>query len=89
MPLTTDEKKKIMKKFQQNKGDTGSPEVQVGLLSKRIENLQEHLGDHKHDAPAKLALLSIVAKRRRLLRYLASRDQERYENLIDEVGLKK
>jgi small subunit ribosomal protein S15 len=89
MPLTTDEKNKIMKKYQQNKGDTGSPEVQVGLLSKRIKNLQGHLEEHGHDAPAKLALLSLVAKRRRLLRYLASRDQERYESLIDKVGLKK
>jgi small subunit ribosomal protein S15 len=78
-----------MKKYQQNKGDTGSPEVQVGLLSRRIENLQEHLNEHGHDAPAKLALLSLVAKRRRLLRYLASRDQERYESLVGKIGLKK
>ena len=89
MPLTIDEKSKIVEKYQQNKGDTGSPEVQVGLLSKRIENLQGHLEEHGHDAPAKLALLSLVAKRRRLLRYLASRNQDRYENLIGEIGLKK
>lgn len=89
MPLTTDEKEKIIDEFKRNKGDTGSPEVQVALLSKRIENLQEHLEEHGHDAPAKLALLSLVAKRRRLLRYLASRNQDRYEDLIDKIGLKK
>ncbi len=89
MPLTTEEKNKILKKYRRDKGDTGSPEVQVGLLTQRIENLQQHLEDHGHDAPAKVALLSLVAKRRRLLRYLNSRDQERYENLIKSIGLKK
>lgn len=89
MPLTTDVKEKIINEFNRNKGDTGSPEVQVGLLSKRIKKLQEHLEEHGHDAPAKLALLSLVAKRRRLLRYLASRNQDRYEDLIDKIGLRK
>ncbi len=89
MPLDKDKKEKIIKKFQREKGDTGSPEVQVALLSEKITNLQGHLEEHKDDTPAKMALLEDIAKRRRLLRYLSSRSPKRYKKLIDKIGLKK
>jgi len=87
--LTKEEKSEIIKKFAQAKGDTGSPEIQVALLTAEIGKLQEHLKNHKHDVPAKRALLSKVAKRRRLLRYLASCDPERYQKLIKALKLRK
>lgn len=89
MPLTKEEKAKIIKQFAQAKGDTGSPEIQVALLSAEIEKLQVHLKEHPHDAPAKRALLSKVAKRRRLLRYLADRNSDRYQALIKALKLRK
>ncbi len=89
MPLENKEKEKIIKKFARAKGDTGSPEVQIALLSREIEKLLAHLKTHIHDAPAKRGLLSKIAKRRRLLRYLAARDKDRYQKLIKELGLRK
>ncbi|MCD6225761.1 30S ribosomal protein S15 [bacterium] len=89
MALTKEEKTKIIKKFAQAKGDTGSPEVQVALLTEEIKKLKTHLGEHIHDKAAKKGLLSKIAKRRRLLRYLASRSRERYEELIKMLGLRK
>ncbi len=89
MALTTEEKKLIIDKYAQIKGDTGSPEIQVAILTKEIEKLQSHLGDNKHDSPAKRGLLSKIAKRRRLLRYLSSHSQPRYAKIIKDIGLKK
>lgn len=89
MALTKDEKAAIITKFSQAKGDTGSPEIQVAILTKEVEKLQGHLGDNKHDSPAKRGLLSKIAKRRRLLRYLSEHNQERYAKLIKDLGLKK
>ncbi|HEX8923244.1 MAG TPA: 30S ribosomal protein S15 [Patescibacteria group bacterium] len=89
MALTKDEKKLVIDKFTQAKGDTGSPEIQVALLTKEIEKLQAHLDANKHDSPAKRGLLSKIAKRRRLLRYLTSNNNERYGKLIKDLGLKK
>lgn len=89
MALTNDEKQALITKFSQAKGDTGSPEIQIALLSKEIEKLQGHLGDNKHDSPAKRGLLSKIAKRRRLLRYLSTHNPERYGKIIKELGLKK
>lgn len=89
MALAKDEKKKIIKKFAREKGDTGSPEIQVALLSAQIEKLSEHLKDHKKDVHSRRGLLSMVAKRRRLLSYLQSKDKDRYDNLIKELDLKK
>jgi small subunit ribosomal protein S15 len=89
MALSTEEKKDIITKFSQAKGDTGSPEIQVAILSKEIEKLQGHLGDNKHDSPAKRGLLSKIAKRRRLLRYLSIHNPDRYGKLIKDLGLKK
>jgi len=89
MALTKDEKTKVVTEFAQAKGDTGSPEIQVAILSKEIDKLQGHLGDNKHDSPAKRGLLSKIAKRRRLLRYLSLNNEDRYGKLIKSLNLKK
>ena len=89
MPLTKEEKQTIIKKFAQGKGDTGSPEVQVALLTLQIKKLKTHLDAHPHDSAAKRGLLSKIAKRRRLLRYLAAHDSARYQRLIKKLGLRK
>jgi small subunit ribosomal protein S15 len=89
MALTSVDKKKIIKKHAREKGDTGSPEVQVALLSSQIEKLAEHLKEHKKDIHSRRGLLSMVAKRRRLLNYLKNRDEKRYTNLIKELKLDK
>jgi len=89
MALTKIEKQEIMEKFAQVKGDTGSPEVQIAILSKEVEKLQSHLGENKHDSPAKRGILSKLAKRRRLLRYLSLHNPERYTVMIKALGLKK
>jgi len=89
MALEKDEKRKIIKKFAREKGDTGSPEVQTALLSSQIEKLRKHLIEHKGDEHSRRGLLGMVAKRRRLLSYLQKRDEIRYKNLIKVLGLKK
>jgi small subunit ribosomal protein S15 len=89
MALTSQEKVKIIKKFAREHGDTGSPEVQIALLSEQISKLANHLKDHKKDVHSRRGLLSMVAKRRRLLNYLKKRDEERYKNLIKELKLEK
>jgi small subunit ribosomal protein S15 len=89
MALAKEEKKKIIKKFALEKGDTGSPEVQIALLSAQIDKLAEHLKGHKKDVHSRRGLLSMVAKRRRLLSYLQQKDKERYDNLIKELKLEK
>jgi small subunit ribosomal protein S15 len=89
MALTKEEKTVIIDKFAQAKGDTGSPEIQVAILTKEVEKLQGHLGDNKHDSPAKRSILSKIAKRRRLLRYLSINNQERYTAIIKSLALKK
>jgi small subunit ribosomal protein S15 len=89
MALSKDEKKKIISKFAREKGDTGSPEVQIALLSASIDKLASHLKEHKKDVHSRRGLLSMVAKRRRLLNYLKGRDEERYNKLVKEVNLDK
>lgn len=89
MALTKDEKQTLIAKFSQAKGDTGSPEIQIAILSKEIEKLQGHLAENKHDSPAKRGLLSKIAKRRRLLRYLSDHNPERYGKTTKDLGLKK
>jgi small subunit ribosomal protein S15 len=89
MALAKDDKHKIIKKYAREKGDTGSPEVQIALLSAQIEKLVEHLKDHSKDVHSRRGLLSMVAKRRRLLSYLQKRDEERYKNLNKELKLEK
>ena len=89
MALTKEEKQEIITKFAQVKGDTGSPEVQIAILTKEIEKLQGHLTDNKHDSPAKRGILSKISKRRRLLRYISTHSPERYNEIIKTLGLKK
>lgn len=89
MALKVDEKKELINKFAREKGDTGSPEIQIALLSTKINKLAEHLKEHKKDVHSRRGLLSMVAKRRRLLSYLAKKDEVRYKALIKELGLNK
>ncbi|OGM11636.1 30S ribosomal protein S15 [Candidatus Woesebacteria bacterium RBG_16_34_12] len=89
MALTKDEKQKIIRKFAREKSDTGSPEVQIALLSAQIDKLAKHLKEHKKDVHSRRGLLSMVAKRRRLLNYLKKHDEARHEDLIKKVGLDK
>jgi small subunit ribosomal protein S15 len=89
MALKKDEKKDLIKKFAREKGDTGSPEIQIALLTTKINKLAEHLKEHKKDVHSRRGLLSMVAKRRRLLSYLSKKDEVRYKALIKELGLNK
>ena len=89
MALTREEKQEIIKKYSQGKDDTGSPEIQIAILTKETEKLQDHLLENKHDVPAKRGILSKISKRRRLLRYLSIHNPERYAKIIKELGLKK
>jgi small subunit ribosomal protein S15 len=89
MALKKEEKKELIKKFAKEKGDTGSPEIQIALLSTKIDKLAIHLKEHKKDVHSRRGLLSMVAKRRRLLSYLQKKDLERYRALIKELGLNK
>ncbi|HSK22648.1 MAG TPA: 30S ribosomal protein S15 [Egicoccus sp.] len=84
-----DDKSEIIAKFAQGEGDTGSPEVQVALLTKRISHLTEHLKEHKHDHHSRRGLLMMVGQRRRLLNYLRDKDIERYRALIAELELRR
>jgi len=89
MALAKDQKSDIIKQFAREKGDTGSPEVQIALLSNQIDKLVIHLKEHKKDVHSRRGLLSMVAKRRRLLSYLKRRDEERYKKLLTELKLEK
>ncbi len=88
MPLSASAKQDIIKEFQTQAGDTGSPEVQVALLTHRIEKLTEHLKLHAHDNHSRRGLLSMIAKRRRLLNFLEKVDRERSSKISKRVGLK-
>ena len=89
MPLTTVQKQEIVSKFGKNTSDTGSAEVQVALLTQRINELTEHFIIHKKDNHSRLGLLKLVGQRRRLLDYLSRRDINRYRNLIQELGIRR
>ena len=89
MALTTDQKKTIMADYATVDGDTGSPEVQVAMLTKRIQDLTEHLKMHKHDHHTRRGLLGLVGRRRRLLKYLEKTDISRYRALIGRLGLRR
>ena len=88
MPLSSSQKKDIIKEFQTVKGDTGSPEVQIALLTKRIDRLTEHLKEHAHDVHSRRGLLSMIAKRRRLVNFLEKVDKKRSSKITERVGLK-
>jgi small subunit ribosomal protein S15 len=89
MSLEREEKKKILKEFAQHEGDTGSPEVQIALLTERIKRLTEHLKGHKQDIHSRRGLLQMVNKRRRILMYLTRKDPDRYKGIIQKLGLSK
>ncbi|MEX2288914.1 MAG: 30S ribosomal protein S15 [Mycobacteriales bacterium] len=89
MALSTDQKKTIMAEYATVEGDTGSPEVQVAMLTKRIIGLTEHLKEHKHDHHTRRGLLALVGRRRRLLKYLEKTDIARYRSLIERLGLRR
>ena len=89
MPLSTERKAEIVRDYQNVPGDTGSPEVQVALLSASISHLTEHFKRHLHDHHSRRGLLKMVSKRRSLLNYLKSKDVERYRQLISRLGLRR
>ena len=89
MALASDVKKQIMADYATAEGDTGSPEVQVAMLSRRISDLTEHLRTHKHDHHSRRGLLLLVGRRRRRLQYLAKTDSNRYRSLIERLGLRR
>ena len=89
MPLDADVKKKVMTEFGTAEGDTGSPEVQIALLTDRINHLTEHLRHHKKDHHTRRGLLKLVGRRRRLLDYVAAQDVERYRAIRDKLGLRR
>ena len=89
MSINADRKKEIIKDFATIEGDTGSPEVQVAVLTERIKNLTEHFKDHKKDNHSRQGLLKLVNQRRKILDYIKSKDKPRYEDLIARLGLRK
>ena len=89
MALTAEDKSGIIGEYQKAKDDTGSPEVQVALLSARISYLSEHFTSHKHDHHSRHGLLRLVNKRRKLLDYVKLKDQQRYQKLISSLGLRR
>ena len=89
MALTAEDKQEIIAKYATHEGDTGSPEVQVALLSKRIADLTEHLKEHKHDHHSRRGMQLMIGDRRRLLDYLKRVDINRYRSLIERLGLRR
>jgi small subunit ribosomal protein S15 len=89
MAITAEEKQQIQQDFQRDGQDSGSPEVQIAVLTRRIGNLTEHLRTHKHDYASRRGLLQLVSKRNRLLKYIARKDRSTYLNLLSRLGLRK
>ena len=89
MSIDAADRKKIIEEYATTPGDTGSPEVQVALLTRRISHLTEHLKGHKHDHHSRRGLMLLVGQRRRLLNYLIKVDIERYRSLIERLGLRR
>ncbi|MEI3530163.1 MAG: 30S ribosomal protein S15 [Bacilli bacterium] len=89
MALTKDVKENIVKKYARHEGDTGSPEVQIAILTEEIKTLTEHLKEHKHDNHSKRGLLKKVGQRRSLLNYLVKTDVTRYREIVKSLGLRK
>jgi len=87
--ISTDKKSKIIADLQKDKKDTGSPEVQVGILTERVKELTAHLQVHKHDFMARRGLLQAVGKRKRLLKYIAQQDSKKYLELIKKLGIRR
>lgn len=89
MVFTTESKKKLIEQFRLHESDTGSPEVQIGLLTHRISYLTEHLKNHEKDHHSRRGLLMLVGRRRRLLNYVKFKDVNRYRTIIETLGLKR
>ena len=89
MSITTEEKQRLIKEYATHEGDTGSPEVQVAILSSRIATLTEHFKTHAKDNHSRRGLLKLVAQRRRLLDYVKARDVARYQSIIQRLGLRR
>lgn len=89
MSITVERKKELVQQFATHEGDTGSPEVQVAILSERINNLTEHLKIHRKDFASRRGLLMMVGQRRRLLDYLRRKDEARYRTLVERLGLRR
>lgn len=89
MALQKSQREEIIENFQVHEGDTGSPEVQIALLTERINGLTDHLRTHRHDFHSRRGLLKLVGQRRRLLAYLAKKDVDRYRETITRLGLRK
>lgn len=89
MSITQERKEELIKEYATKDGDTGSPEVQVAILSERIKNLTEHLKSHNKDNHSRRGLLMMVGQRRRMLDYLKKKSQQRYETLIGSLGLRR
>ena len=89
MSINAESKSKVVSEFKRSENDTGSPEVQVALLTSRIQHLTEHFKTHKHDHHSRRGLLKLVGRRRRLLKYLRGKDVNRYRQTIKSLGLRK
>ena len=88
MSINKDKKKEVISKFANNENDTGSAEVQIAIFSERINNLTNHLKNHKHDHHTRKGLMSMVGKRKRLLNYLFKQNKEKYKSIIKDLGLR-
>ena len=89
MVMTTEDKNAVIAEYKRGEGDTGSPEVQIALLTERIKYLTDHFKTHKKDFHSRTGLLKLVGKRRKLLKYLKKKDVQRYRELIQRLGLRK
>jgi small subunit ribosomal protein S15 len=89
MPLSIDRKKSLIEQFRVHEVDTGSPEVQIALLTERINTLTEHFKEHRKDHHSRRGLLMLIGKRRGLLGYLQKKDMERYRTIIDKLGIRR
>jgi small subunit ribosomal protein S15 len=89
MPVTADKKKSLIEQFRVHEGDNGSPEVQIALLTERINGLTDHFKQHTKDHHSRRGLLMLIGKRRSLLEYLKSKDAERYRTIIDKLGIRR
>ena len=88
MSITNDEKKKIISDFSINENDTGSAEVQIAIITKRIQNLTEHFKTHNHDEHSKRGMLALVNKRKKLLGYLSNKDKDKYKEIIKKLNIR-
>ena len=89
MSITAEKKQELISKYQTKQGDTGSPEVQIAILTERISNLSDHMKAHNHDFHSRRGLLKLVAQRRKLLDYLKAKEEQRYLDIIQALGIRR